>query len=382
MSERSAYITLNLIEGVGPVRTRSLISELGSVEAILAADESRLLAVGGVGRDLAAKITSQREQIDADAEIGKAAEMGARIITPLDKEYPKHLKEIHDPPLALYVLGDIQAKDKHAVAVVGTRRATRYGIDCAERLSYELAQAGFVVISGLARGIDTAAHKGALKAGGRTVAVIGSGLNCIYPAENRQLAKEISEQGAVISEFALDRKPDKSSFPIRNRVVSGMSMGTIVIEAGVKSGAMITATQAMEQGRSVFAVPGRIDSHGSRGPHRLIRDGARLIESIDDVIDELQFLLPTSVGRGGRRDSGKTGDTGQSLASLTADESRLVDLLDAGELDVDSIIRNTGLEPAKVSSMLIGLEMKRVIRMLPGRIVELLHEYQKPEASV
>lgn len=378
MNDRSAYITLNLMEGVGPVRTRALIAALGSIEAILEADASSLARVGGVGSAFAQRIVSQREEIDAEAEIERATRAGARILTPVDHEYPAHLREIHDPPLALYVQGDLQDKDRHSVAVVGTRRATRYGGDCAERLSYELAQSGFTVISGLARGIDTAAHRGALKAGGRTIAVIGSGLSCVYPEENRKLAKEIAKQGAVLSEFAMDRKPDKTTFPIRNRIVSGMSMGTIVVEAGVKSGAMITAAQAMEQGRSVFAVPGRIDSHGARGPHHLIRDGARLIEDVDDVIDELQFLLPSSVGRG---PAGGAQQSPLALAKLSADESRIIGLLKDGSMDVDGIIRQTGLKVANVSSMLIGLEMKKVIRMLPGRMVELRHEYQRRDTT-
>lgn len=377
VSERNAYIALNMMEGIGPVTVRTLASSLGSVQAVLEADESALVQANGVGHDLARKILEQRGEVDPEGEIERASAIGACIITPLDEEYPRQLKEIHDPPLALYILGRLESKDQNSIAVVGTRRATHYGRDSAERLSYELAQAGFVVVSGLALGIDTAAHKGALKAGGRTIGVIGSGLDCIYPSENRTLAKEIAECGAVISEFTLGRQPDKTSFPIRNRIISGMSLGTVVVQAGTTSGAMITASQALEQGRSVFAVPGRIDSHASRGPHRLIRDGARLIENVDDVIDELQFLLPGSASL--RAENTRNASSGglvsanalPAVADLSEHESRLVSMLTDDAMDVDSMIRESGLKPATVSSTLIGLEMKKIIRMLPGRMVEL-----------
>lgn len=373
MTDREAYIVLNAMEGVGPVTVASLASRLGSVAAILQAGEGDLLGARGVGAEIASRICGRRAEIDPAAEEEKASRLGARIITPADGDYPRSLREIHDPPLALYVRGGTGGLAGRAVSVVGTRRASRYGADMAECLSHQLAQAGFVVVSGLARGIDTAAHQGALKAGGRTVAVLGSGLGCLYPAENAALAGRIAEKGAVLSEFTPGRKPDRTTFAIRNRIVSGLSMGVIVVEADMHSGAMITAREASEQGRTVFAVPGRADSPLSRGPHDLLRNGARLVEDAEDVIEEFEFLIPPAVSGGNCRSG--------SAPRLSPDERKIADALSAYALDVDSIIRQTGLDAGKVSSLLIGLEMKRVARMLPGRMVELVARRPVPAAT-
>jgi DNA processing protein len=362
MNERSAYIALNLMDGIGPVIVRALVAELGSAAAIFEAGKSDLVRASGVGLDAANKILTQRSEVDPDAEVERARKVGAHIVVPIDEGYPRSLQDIHDPPLALCIQGELAESDKRAVAIVGARRATHYGRDCAEKLAYQLVQAGFVVVSGLAHGIDTAAHKGALKAGGRTLAVIGSGLGHMYPPENRDLAKTIAGSGVVMSEFAIDRKPDKTTFPIRNRIVSGLSLGVVVVEAGVRSGAMITVQQGLEQGKSVFAVPGRIDSPLARGPHQLIRDGARLVEDVEDILEEFEFLIPP------HRQETKAAASGPILSD---DERILVDRLADGPSDVDSLIRGSGLSASTVSSLLIGLEMKKVARMLPGRMVEL-----------
>ena len=362
MNEREAYIVLNMMEKVGPVGVRALISMLGCARAIFEADRDTLMEARGVGPGLTEAILSQKDSVDLKGELDRALAMRARIITQIDEEYPRQLLEIHDPPLALYVWGTLQVGDKHAIAVVGTRRPTHYGRESAGRLAFELARSGFVIVSGLAHGIDTAAHEGALSAKGRTLAVLGSGLDCVYPASNAGLARDIRGHGAVITEFAFGRRPDRSAFPMRNRLVSGLSMGVLVVEAGRRSGALITARQALEQGRSVFAVPGRIDSHASRGTHDLIRNGARLVEDTDDILDEYDFLAPPA-GR-------SRPDESALRPGLSSDESRLLELLEPGERDVDGLIRASGLGPAAVSSLLIGLEMKKVVRMLPGRIVE------------
>jgi len=364
MTDKEAYIALNMIQGIGPVSVAAMISALGTPQAILDASRADLMRARGVGPEISEKILTQRSAVDPVKEIEAAGRLGFSIITQVDEAYPRRLKEIHDPPLALYVMGSLDGVDHPAVAVVGTRHATHYGRDCAERLSYQLGQVGFTVVSGLALGIDTAAHKGAMKSGGKTIAVIGSSLDNIYPPENQSLAGEISRHGAVISEFPLGRKPDRTTFPIRNRIVSGLSMGTVVVEAGTTSGALITAKQALEQGRSVFAVPGRIDSPGSRGPHRLIRDGACLIEDVQDILDEFEFLIPA---RKGATSSGG----GCPRPRLSPEESRVIEILADGAMDIDSIIRQTALDPGMISSLLIGLEMKKVVRMLPGRHVEL-----------
>jgi DNA processing protein len=363
VNAREAYIALNMIPGVGPVGVRSLVSVLGGPEAIFEAGADDLRRAPGVGRELAAQILNQRDKIDVSREVGQAEQLGARLVTQVDAEYPKPLLAIHDPPLALYVAGTLESRDEHAIAVVGSRRTTHYGSETAERLACQLAQSGFTVVSGLARGIDTAAHRGALKGHGRTLAVLGGGMNCLFPPENAELAKAIVAQGAVITEYPLGREPDKTTFPYRNRIVSGLSLGVVVVEAGVTSGAMITAGQAAEQGRTVFAVPGRVDSIGSQGPHRLIKDGARLVETVEDILQEYDQLIP------------QTPQAAQGSAAaprFSEDEARVLALLeDEKELDVDSLIRQTGLGAAAISSLLIGLEMKRAVKMVPGHRVVL-----------
>jgi DNA processing protein len=279
-------------------------------------------------------------------------------VTTIDDEYPAMLRDIHDPPLALYVKGKLQSRDRHAVAVVGTRHPTHYGRDTAETLGHGLAASGMTVVSGLAEGIDTAAHRGALKARGRTIAVLGGAMDCLYPPSNAGLAAQIEGQGAVVTEFPFGRQPDKTTFPMRNRIVSGMSMGVVVVEAGPSSGAMITADQALEQGRSVFAVPGRIDVQASRGCHELIKAGAKLVTGVEDILKEFEFLIPV-------RAAGA-----EPAPDLNADERKLLSALDEGERDVDTLIRLTGLTPASVNCLLLGLEMKRLVRVLPGRLVK------------
>jgi len=362
MHEREAYIALNGMERVGPVAVRSLVETLGSAAAIFEADAAALRQARGVGRELADAVLRGRERVDWRREVERAAEQEVGILTPVDEAYPAALREIHDPPLALYVYGSPAVGDRRAVAVVGTRRPTHYGRATAEDLSYRLGKLGFTIVSGLARGIDTAAHRGALKAGARTLAVLGGALDCLYPAENRGLAREIAGQGAVLSEFPFGRRPDKTTFPMRNRIVSGLTLGTVVVEAGPASGALITAAQALEQGRAVMAVPGRIDQPSSAGPHRLIRDGARLVECVDDILDELDCLLPSAAATGR--------PPAAAAVPLSGEEQSLLEELEQGEQDVDVLIRATGLAAARVNALLMGLEMKKQVRMLPGRMVE------------
>ena len=363
MNEREAYIALNMMERVGPVVVRSLAEALGSVSAVFEADEKHLQKARGVGPDLASAILSQRDGIDLQAELERAGEAGVRVITPLDEEYPAPLREIYDPPLALYVRGELLKRDRHAVAVVGTRRPTHYGRSVAEQFAMHLSVAGMTIVSGLALGVDTVAHGGALKAKGRTLAVLGGALDCLYPRENAGLAEQIAAQGVVMSEFPFGRRPDKTTFPMRNRIVSGLSMGVLVVEAGMKSGARITADQALEQGRSVFAVPGRIDSPASAGTNDLIKKGAKPVTCIEDVLQEFECLFKPGelAGSGG----------GRLRVKLAPDEQQLVDLLADGEMDIDELIRGSGLNPARTGALVIGLEMKKIVRTLPGRIVEL-----------
>ncbi|AKJ64155.1 DNA-processing protein DprA [Kiritimatiella glycovorans] len=363
MDERESLIALNMVERLGPVRVRALIDTLGDAHAILHASPEDLARASGIGPSLAATIARQCRGIDLDRELRRVARAGAHIVTPLDDDYPAALREIYDPPLALYVRGALPRSDPRAVAVVGSRRCTAYGRACADRLACALSRAGCCVVSGLARGIDTAAHRAALKAGGRTVAVLGSGLERLYPAENASLAEEIAETGAVISEFPMTQDADKWTFPCRNRVISGLSAGTLVVEADERSGAMHTADAALEQGRSVFAVPGRIDSASSRGTHRLIKNGACLVDSIDDIVHEFELLFPEGAAP---EPAAARPDT-----ALSTEERRVVEALWEESMDVDRLARKAGMPSHRVSGLLMGLVMKHVIRLLPGRRVEL-----------
>jgi len=240
-------------------------------------------------------------------------------------------------------------------------------MDTTRKISYQLGKAGLCVLSGLALGVDTAAHEGALRGGGRTVAVIGSGFDHIYPPENKALAERIAGQGALLTEFPFARKPDKTTFPMRNRIVSGMSVGVLVVEAGRRSGAAITANQALSQGRSVFAVPGRIDSYSSVGTNALIKDGACLVTGVQDILEHFEMLFPKS-----RMEDGQETVVRIDIPNLSEDETKVIELLAKGEMGVDLLIRESGISTAKVSSLLVALELKKVVRMLPGRKVELI----------
>ena len=373
MTSREAYIILNQIEGIGPVRVRALCDALGTPEAILTASAPALSAVRGIGPKVAANIVEQRGLRRADAEEAAAEKLGARLLTREDEDYPASLKTIYDPPLCLYVRGTLEEKDGQALAVVGTRRASHYGVAQADRLAYQASKAGFTVVSGLARGIDTVAHKAALKAGGRTLAVLGGAIDRVYPPENRGLAEEITTQGALISEFPLGREPDRTTFPYRNRVVSGLSKGVLVVEAGVDSGAMNTAEQALEQGRSVMAVPGRVDMEGARGPHRLIQNGARLVEDLSDILKEFEFLFPP----GEQARLVRQQDARQRLTLTPAEQTLVRALWTEPEMDFDVIIRRTGLTSAQLMTLSMQLEMKRILRRLPGRRLALMDEIRQ-----
>ncbi len=372
MEQRAAYIVLNMIEGLGPVSVRRLVDTLGSPKAILEADRDALMEARGVGEKLALKIIAQRDQIDPEEEIKKAADASARIITPLDDEYPDALKSIHDPPLALYVRGRLLPEDGKAIGIVGSRATSHYGLSAADRLAYQLGQVGFTVVSGLARGTDTAAHSGALKSGGRTIAVLGGAIDCLYPPENEELANKIAKSGAVVSEYPMGRQADRMTFPYRNRIISGLSMGVLLIESDVKGGSMHTADAAMEQGRTVFALPGRIDTPGARGPHRLIKNGAKLVETLDDILEEYEFLIPPS-----ERETPDAETAARPDVPMTDTETKIVEALWSQPLDVDSLAREAGLKSHELSGILLGLEMKRVIRMRPGRIVELADDLRQ-----
>ena len=289
-------------------------------------------------------------------------------ITLHDEQYPELLKNIYDPPSVLYCKGTIKKREK-ALAVVGSRSATSYGLSMAEKISYELSGFGFSIISGMARGIDTYAHKGALEAGGRTVAILGCGPDMVYPVENLSLMRQIENSGAVISEYLPGIAPLSCNFPARNRVISGISLGVIVVEAGKKSGSLITASFALEQGREVFAVPGNADSPNSQGTNRLIREGAKIVTGIEDILEELQLF---DLKKNAKKPRLKMKDCKQMIIEgLCGDERKIAECLGAKTLHVDEIVRRSGLSAQIVSSMLIMMELKGVVEQSPGKIFSL-----------
>jgi DNA processing protein len=297
-------------------------------------------------------------------EIERLQTTDIRVVTLDDAAYPPALRWIPEPPPLLYLWGTLQSEDSLALAVVGSRRPSPYGQGVAQRFSTELAQAGFTVVSGLARGIDSLAHQGALQAGGRTVAVLGSGINVVYPPEHRRLYEAISAQGAVVSEFPFDTKPDRWNFPRRNRIISGMTLGTLVVEASDQSGSLHTARHAIEQGREVFAIPGRIDMPTSRGAHALIKRGAKLVESLADILDELPVAVREAVQQ--RRTAPEASEAASVPADLTTEEAQVLALLAPEETHIEALIAASQLPAQVVASILLTLELRGLARQFPG----------------
>jgi len=356
-------VALNLIENVGPVRVRQLLQHFGDAVAILSASRDQLCRVRGIGEETAEAIAGWEKSIELATELKRITDFGCRIVIQGDAEYPELLREIYDPPVVLYVKGELLPKDKNSVAMVGSRMTTHYGIEIARKLAYQLAYLGVTVVSGGARGIDSAAHQGALSAKGRTVAVLGTGINLVYPSENAQLYERIVANGALITQFPFNRPGDKQSFPIRNRIVAGMTLGTVVVEANLTSGALITANFANEYGRQVFAVPGRIDSPRSKGCHDLIKKGAKLCEGAEDILSEFEYLFPPSNKPASATESGVL-----PALELSDNEQKVYDTLSKEEITMDDVIRKSGLSSSAVSVALLSLEMKRLIRQLPGKL--------------
>ena len=356
-------LLLALIPGVGPLARQRLLTRFDSPENILRASAAELQSVEGIGPKLAAKITTATSDIDVDAQIALAHKNGVDVLLESSESYPPLLAEIHDPPGVLFVRGSLLAADKLAVAIVGTRHATRYGLKQTTKLATCLAEAGITVVSGMARGIDTAAHQAALAAGGRTIAVLASGVLKPYPPENTDLADQIAHQGCVLSEAAPTMPPMSGMFPQRNRIISGLSLGSIIIEAADRSGALITARHAWEQNREVFAVPGPIDSRVSSGPHQLIRDGAKLVSSIDDVLEELGPLAHTA-----ERDDGTTIRVPAEVVLNDIEQQVLQAIQPEGSL-IDDVTQTSGLPVHRVLSTISVLEMRSLIRRVGGNRV-------------
>lgn len=360
-SELRDLVCLTMVAGVGPRTSRLLLDAFGTAGKTLDAPVAMLRDVPGVGTKIADRISKARRQIDAAGELERCHRAGVRVVTSADPLYPPPLQEIPDPPFLLYWKGTYEPRDQLAIALVGSRRCTPYGLRVAERLASSLARVGITVVSGLARGIDAAAHRGALKVGGRTLAVMANGLGQVYPPEHEDLARLIGESGAVISEMPMGQGPLSGLFPQRNRIISGLCLGVVVIEATPRSGSLSTAHHAMEQNREVFAVPGPVDSLSSHGCHRLIRDGARLVETVDDILEELGPLV-----REVRPSSDETPVRHPAELALTELERSLLGQLDDRPTAVDELIGKTGLVASQVLATLSVLEVRRLVRRLPG----------------
>lgn len=377
------WIALKAVEGVGCVGFRTLLTAFGSPEAVFHASTSSLQILPGIGPKTAEDIRSFAQWGDAEQEIAQAESLGVSIVTCRDTLYPRNLLNIYDYPPFLYVKGSL-CPEEISVAIVGSRLASTYGKFVTEKLSRELALKGITVISGLARGIDSAAHRGALAGKGRTIAVLGCGIDIVYPPENESLTADIAAQGALVTEYPFGTPPNAPNFPARNRLISGISLGVVVVEAGEKSGSLITARIASEQGRSVFAVPGAIESAGSRGTNRLIKQGAKLIENVDDILEEilpqagLQPVVPERANLFSGTPTAVTNDPqaapsflsslSSKVAELSERETKLLSLITREPVDVDTLIAQSGLTAHEVQSGLLVLALGGIIRQLPGKL--------------
>ncbi len=360
MAEEIFYwLALSLIPGIGSILIQRLLDQFKTPEAVFRAPMKELLQIEGLGKKVACEIQKGPLERVVEREYSLLKEVGGKIITFKDDDYPKRLKDIYDPPALLYVRGELRREDELAVAIVGSRKTSPYGRWITEKIGQDLARHRVTVVSGMARGIDSVAHQGALQGGGRTIAVLGCGVDVIYPSENRNLFYQIIEQGAILSEFPMGSPPEGGHFPRRNRIISGLSMGVVIVQASSESGSLITAGYALEQGREVFAVPGNVGAEGSRGTNQLIKDGAKMVESSEDILEE---ILPQW---GREKEVPPKGET--PVPDLTEEEGVLYKLLEETPLHIDAIIRESQLDPGKVSSLLLNLELKGLISQWPGK---------------
>jgi len=368
-----SWLKLIRADGVGPATFAKLIKRFGSAESVLGASASELAKVDGLGFKTAERIASTRDKFDAAAELELAQRHGVWIINLDDQRYPPVLRRIYDPPPVLFVKGSLCREDNLALSIVGSRRCSLYGQEQSSRFAHFLGSAGFTICSGMARGIDTAAHQGALSAGGRTIAVQGCGLATVFPPENKRLFELIAESGACLSELPMAYEPLRVNFPPRNRIIAGLSLGTIVIEAAQRSGALITARAALDYNREVMAVPGKIDSPLSRGAHGLIKQGATLIESVEDVTEALGHIgeqlgehTSAAAADASERAEKTLFDAGQ--LKLSGAERKIYDCLNSEPKHVEQVIAETNLAPGLVNATLISMRLKGLIKQLPGSL--------------
>jgi DNA processing protein len=352
------WLAWNKIPDIGPKRFYKLLEYFVSVDTAWQAKSGEISRVLNLSPKISSRISEEKNNIIPERELDLIHKYKVNVLTVEDALYPENLKTIHYPPPVLYFKGTIVEADKNSISIVGSRKATYYGKMVAEKLSKDLALAGLTVISGMARGIDTAVHKGTLSVNGRTIAVLGCGIDLIYPPENRRLAQEIQESGAVISEFPLFTLPERQNFPRRNRIISGLSLGTVVVEAAEKSGALITADSALEQGREVFAIPGNINSPLSNGSHNLIKQGAKLVNNYQDILEEIHITLP-------QKTTGK--EMVKENASLSEKEKIIYRLITKEPAQIDEIIEASKFSASKVSEILLKLELKDLIKEIEGK---------------
>jgi len=357
LDERRIYIFLNLLS-IGYRSVLLLKNRFGSLTEAISASEKDLIQIKGLRKNTITNIIEKRDSSIVDKELDLCAKNGCELITIVDSGYPEYLKQISLPPLVLYVRGELKEQDNNAIAIIGTRKPSQYGKKITRKLSYDLAEKGVTIVSGLAKGLDSHAHAAALEADGRTIAVLGSGLECLYPKENKKLAKQIEKSGAVISEFPLETAPYRSNFPIRNRIISGLSLGTIVVEAALKSGSLITAGFALEQNRTIFAVPGNIDSPYSEGTNNLIKQGAVIANNADAVFKEIPYLNKST----------KPADIkNEKKQKFTKNELTIVDLVSKQIIHIDEILDKTEFTAPELTVLLLSLEMKNVVKQLSGK---------------
>lgn len=373
--ENISLIAFNLISGIGHVTTKRLVDHFGSAEKALNALYRELSEVEGIASNMARKIVEERDNLSLEKELELIEKYDCKLVAINDDAYPPLLRDIYDPPNILYVKGNLPPPESQAFAIVGTRRATSYGLNTCKEFSQQLASRGITIVSGLALGIDTFAHQGALDAEGHTIAVMGNGLSRVYPSENVDLADAIVESsGALISEFPMEMAPLGKNFPPRNRIISGISLGVLVVEATERSGSLITARHAAEQGRDVFAIPGDIRSAESKGTNRLIDKGAKLVRDVDDVLSELPKLSWTSTDEVEKTAESHVEQTEQTKQrhkkrklQLTDEQRKVLEEIELPSTHIDKIVRSTEFPPAKVSSILLQLELKGAVEQLPGK---------------
>jgi len=359
-SEYKSWLALSTVPNVGPIRFISLVKHFGFPEAVLSAPEKELDAFPDVGSIIASNIKTKVDWKLAEKQLELMEKNKVRLLTFKDETYPENLKSIYDPPPFLFIKGKIKKEDKNAIAIVGSRAASPYGKQIAENIGRELAKIGITIISGLAWGIDSIGHLSALKENSRTIAVFGSGLDVIYPPQNGKLAERIIQKGAIISEFFLGTKPEKQNFPRRNRLISGLSLGVVVIEAGPKSGALLTAGHALEQNREVFAVPGNIGAKTSEGTNKLIKEGAKLVTKVEDILEELKMITTLQ-----QKEKNKTE---KDLSQLSEVEKNIYNLIRDEPYHIDKIAQNTHVTTSQALSALLSLELKGFIKQLSGKM--------------